>query len=109
MIVEARNGKCDKTCIFGKVSIIIYEILFTIKIILIKLGLGKISVFPPSNALFADLVPACVLVYLKPLLLALIGLIKALDKVVLGLLIAVGGIVNALLAALGLGLLGIII
>lgn len=37
-ILDARHGKED---IFATVSIILWELLFTVKFILIKLGLGK--------------------------------------------------------------------
>ncbi|TGJ86915.1 hypothetical protein E0Z10_g1843 [Xylaria hypoxylon] len=85
--VESRNyGKPD---LFKTLSFIIYELLFTVKIILFKLGLGK------------------VVFYLSPLVLALKGLVFSLDFVVGGVLIAVGGIVNELLFAVGLGLIGL--
>ncbi|ORY61406.1 uncharacterized protein BCR38DRAFT_347618 [Pseudomassariella vexata] len=88
-VVDSRTEKCDKTCIFGVITILIWEILGLVKFLIFKLGL------------------ACVLIYLQPLVLALVGLIKALDIVIGSLLFAVGGIVNQLLAAVGLGLLGL--
>lgn len=53
--------------------------------------------------------PACVLVYLTPLILALGGLLKCLDRVVAGLLFAVKGILSSVLGAVAGGLLGLII
>lgn len=52
---------------------------------------------------------ACVLVYLTPLILALSGLLKCLDKVVAGLLFAVKGILSSVLGAVAGGLLGLIV
>ncbi|OTA62358.1 hypothetical protein K449DRAFT_434020 [Hypoxylon sp. EC38] len=86
-IVESRYVKED---IFKTVSLILWELLGTVKFILIKLGLGP------------------VLIHLVPLILALVKLLKALDKVVAGLLIAVKFIVDDLLKAVGLGLLGLL-
>lgn len=48
------------------------------------------------------------MIHLVPLILALVKLVKALDKVVDGLLIAVKFIVDDLLKAVGLGLLGLL-
>ncbi|KAK4187428.1 hypothetical protein QBC35DRAFT_552077 [Podospora australis] len=88
----ARTGTpCPKDCLFIKVQILVWEIACTIKFIIIKLGL------------------ACVLHLLTPLLLALVGLVKALDKVVLGLLIVVKGLLTTVLGAVGGLLLGLII
>lgn len=97
--VEARTGgggggppkSCPSDCLLIKVKIIVLELIYTIKFIIIKLGL------------------ACVLHLLTPLLLALVGLVKALDKVVLGLLIVVKGLVTAVLGTLAGGLLALII
>ncbi|KAI1416662.1 hypothetical protein F5Y13DRAFT_205500 [Hypoxylon sp. FL1857] len=86
-IVEGRFVKED---IFKTVSLILWELLGTVKFILIKIGLGP------------------VLIHLVPLILALVKLLKALDKVVDGLLIAVKFIVDDLLKAVGLGLLGLL-
>ncbi|KAI3324087.1 hypothetical protein HD806DRAFT_543498 [Xylariaceae sp. AK1471] len=86
-LIEARHGKAD---LFKTLSIIIYELLGTVKFIIFKLGLGK------------------VLIYLTPLVLSLKGLIFSLDLVVGGVLLAVGPIVNELLKVVGLGLIGII-
>ncbi|KAI8626004.1 hypothetical protein F5Y19DRAFT_479084 [Xylariaceae sp. FL1651] len=86
-LLQARHGKDD---LFKTVSIIIYELLYTVKKIIFKLGLGK------------------VLIYLTPLVLSLKGLIFSLDKVVAGLLLGVKDIVNELLKAVGLGLIGIV-
>ncbi|GAW23515.1 hypothetical protein EKO27_g4783 [Xylaria grammica] len=85
-IVEARYGKPD---LFKTLSFIIYEVLFTVKVILFKIGLGK------------------VVIYLTPLVLSLKGLIFSLDLVVGGVLLAVGPIVNELLKAVGLALIGL--
>ncbi|KAI2472850.1 hypothetical protein F4781DRAFT_427943 [Annulohypoxylon bovei var. microspora] len=84
------GGRFVKEDIFKTVSIILFELLGTVKFILIKLGLGP------------------VLIHLVPLILALVKLIKALDLVVDGLLIAVKFIVDDLLKAVGLGLLGLL-
>ncbi|KAI0399153.1 hypothetical protein F4802DRAFT_60226 [Xylaria palmicola] len=84
--VEASYGKPD---LFKTLSKIIYEVLFTVKKILFKLGLGK------------------VVIYLTPLVLALKKLLFSLDKVVGGALFAVGAIVNELLKAVGLALIGL--
>ncbi|KAI1662056.1 hypothetical protein F4813DRAFT_396731 [Daldinia decipiens] len=86
-IVEAQFFKED---IFRTVSFILFELLGTVKFILIKLGLGP------------------VLIHLVPLILALVKLVKALDKVVDGLLIAVKFIADDLLKAVGFGLLGLL-
>ncbi|KAI1387342.1 uncharacterized protein F4822DRAFT_279613 [Hypoxylon trugodes] len=84
------EGRFVKEDIFKTVSIILFELLGTVKFILIKLGLGP------------------VLIHLVPLILGLVKLVKALDKVVDGLLIAVKFIVDDLLKAVGLGLLGLL-
>ena len=52
---------------------------------------------------------ACVLIYVTPLIIAIGGLLKCLDKVVAGLLIAVGGILHLVLGAVAGGLLGLIL
>ncbi|KAI0515110.1 hypothetical protein F5B22DRAFT_202654 [Xylaria bambusicola] len=85
-LVEARFGKPD---LFKTLSIIIFEVLFTVKKILYKLGLAK------------------VVHYLTPLAFALKGLVFSLDHVVGGVLLAVGGITNELLKAVGLALIGL--
>ncbi|KAI1863277.1 uncharacterized protein JN550_009803 [Neoarthrinium moseri] len=87
--LQARHG-WKKADIFVIVSKLIYEILCTVKVLLFKLGLAK------------------VIIYLTPLVLALVKLLKALDHVVAGLLLAVKSIANELLKAVGLGLLGLI-
>ncbi|KAI1303978.1 hypothetical protein F5Y03DRAFT_179800 [Xylaria venustula] len=79
----------SKPDLFKVLSAIIYELLFTVKKILFKLGLGK------------------VVIYLTPLVLALKGLVFSLDLVVGGALLAVGAIVNELLKAVGLALIGL--
>ncbi|KAI6084143.1 hypothetical protein F4821DRAFT_280332 [Hypoxylon rubiginosum] len=84
------DGRYVKEDIFRTVSIILYELLGTVKFILIKLGLGP------------------VLFHLVPLILALVKTLKALDKVVDGLLFAVKFIADDLLKAVGLGLLGLL-
>ncbi|KAI0423649.1 hypothetical protein F5Y09DRAFT_336416 [Xylaria sp. FL1042] len=85
-LVEARFGKPD---LFKTLSAIIFEVLFTVKKILFKLGLGK------------------VVIYLTPLVLALKSLVFSLDLVVGGVLLAVGPIVNELLKAVGLALIAL--
>ncbi|KAK3381965.1 hypothetical protein B0H63DRAFT_546713 [Podospora didyma] len=85
------RGGCSSDCLFIKVKLLVWEIAFTLKFIIIKLGLG------------------CILVYLTPLILALSGLLKCLDKVVAGLLFAVKGILTEILGALAGGLLGLLI
>ncbi|KAK4225753.1 hypothetical protein QBC38DRAFT_253216 [Podospora fimiseda] len=96
-LIEARTGgggghtSCPSDCLLIKVKLIVWELACTIKFIIIKLGL------------------ACVLHLLTPLLLALVGLVKALDKVVLGLLIVVKGLLTTVLGALAGGLLALII
>lgn len=52
---------------------------------------------------------ACVLQILTPLLLALVGLIKALDKVVLGLVIVVKALLHTILGTVAGALLALII
>ncbi|KAI1211398.1 uncharacterized protein F4807DRAFT_37354 [Annulohypoxylon truncatum] len=84
------EGRFVKEDIFKTVSLILYELLGTVKFILIKLGLGP------------------VLIHLVPLILALTQTLKALDKVVDGLLIAVKFIADDLLKAVGLGLVGLL-
>ncbi|KAI1122090.1 hypothetical protein F5Y10DRAFT_287535 [Nemania abortiva] len=87
-IVEARGfGKPD---IFKTLSIIVYEILGTVKFTLFKLGLGK------------------VVIYLTPLVLSLKGLLFSVDLVVKGALLAVGPLVNEVLKAVGLALIGLV-
>ncbi|KAM7201576.1 hypothetical protein V8F20_004804 [Naviculisporaceae sp. PSN 640] len=85
------RGACGSDCLLVKVKFLIYEIACTLKFVIVKLGL------------------ACVLVYLTPLILALSGLLKCLDKVVAGLLFAVKGILSSVLGAVAGGLLGLII
>ncbi|KAI0483436.1 hypothetical protein F4859DRAFT_512091 [Xylaria cf. heliscus] len=79
----------SKPDLFKIISHIIYELLFTVKIILIKLGLVKVVIF------------------LKPLVLSLKGLLYKLDLVVGGLLYAVASIANELLKAVGVALIGL--
>ena len=52
---------------------------------------------------------ACVLAYLKPLLIALVGLIKALDKVVLGVLVLVKALLRTVLGTVAAALLELIL
>ncbi|KAI0183859.1 hypothetical protein EV127DRAFT_486706 [Xylaria flabelliformis] len=85
-LVEARFGKPD---LFKTVSFILYELLFTVKVILFKLGLAKVVTF------------------LTPLVLALKGLLFKLDLVVGGLLFAVGALANELLKAVGVALIAL--
>ncbi|KAI0103965.1 hypothetical protein GGR51DRAFT_561342 [Nemania sp. FL0031] len=86
-LVEARFGKPD---LFKTLSIIIYEILGTVKFTLFKLGLGK------------------VVIYVTPLVLSLKSLLFSLDLVVGGVLLAVGPLVNEVLKAVGLALIGLV-
>ncbi|KAI5917336.1 hypothetical protein F4810DRAFT_60407 [Camillea tinctor] len=88
--MSATRGVHTKADLFATVSIIIWELLFTVKFVIFKLGLGSI------------------LIYATPLVLGLVDLLKALDKVVAGLLYTVKETVNELLKAVGLGLLGVI-
>ncbi|KAI8945058.1 hypothetical protein F4801DRAFT_594451 [Xylaria longipes] len=86
VLVEARYGKPD---LFKTVSLILYELLFTVKVVLFKLGLGK------------------VVIYLTPLVLSLKGLLFKLDLVVGGVLLAVGALANELLKAVGVALIAL--
>ncbi|KAI0197816.1 hypothetical protein F4808DRAFT_463354 [Astrocystis sublimbata] len=83
---KASYGKPD---LFKTVSIILYELLYTVKVILKKLGLGK------------------VVKWLTPLVLSLKGLLFKLDIVVQDLLIVVGKLANELLKAVGVALIGL--
>ncbi|KAK0644178.1 hypothetical protein B0T16DRAFT_438345 [Cercophora newfieldiana] len=85
------RGACSSDCLLLKVKFLVYEIACTLKFVIVKLGL------------------ACVLAYLTPLIVALSGLLKCLDKVVAGLLFAVKGILSSVLGGLAAGLLGLII
>lgn len=84
------GSSCDKDCLTIKIKILIFEIAYTLKFLIIKLGL------------------ACLLPLITPLIIALSGLIKALDKVVAGLLILVGGLLHAILGGLAGGILGLV-
>lgn len=86
-----KNDKCDNDCLFIKIKKLVFELTCTLRFVIIKLGLG------------------CVLIYLTPLIIALSGLIKALDKVVAGLLYAVKEILESLLGGIAAGLLGLVI
>ncbi|KAI5866047.1 hypothetical protein GGS23DRAFT_594201 [Durotheca rogersii] len=86
-VVESRFVKAD---LIKTVSLILWELLGTVKFILLKLGLGP------------------VLFDLLPLVLSLVGLLKSLNLAVDGLLIAVKFIADDLLKAVGLGLLGLL-
>ncbi|KAL2134874.1 hypothetical protein VTI74DRAFT_10600 [Chaetomium olivicolor] len=79
LALTARGGTCPKDCLLIKVQLLVYEIACTLKFVIAKLGL------------------ACVLRNLTPLLLALVGLIKALDKVVAGILILVKALLSTAL------------
>ncbi|RYC64085.1 hypothetical protein CHU98_g2110 [Xylaria longipes] len=85
-LVEARYSKPG---LFKTVSLILYELLFTVKVVLFKLGLGK------------------VVIYLTPLVLSLKGLLFKLDLVVGGVLLAVGALANELLKAVGVALIAL--
>ncbi|KAK0709262.1 hypothetical protein B0T26DRAFT_859922 [Lasiosphaeria miniovina] len=87
--VLARTA-CGSDCLLLKVKILVWEIAFTLKVVIVKLGLG------------------CVLVYLTPLLLSLVGLLKCLDKVVAGLLFAIKGLLTEILGAVAGGVLALI-
>ncbi|KAK3303180.1 uncharacterized protein B0T15DRAFT_438497 [Chaetomium strumarium] len=76
---DAAGGACGHDCLLTKVQLLVWEIASTLKFVIVKLGL------------------ACVLDYLQPLLFALVGLIKALDKVVAGLLIVVKSLLTFVL------------
>ncbi|KAJ4417288.1 hypothetical protein N0V85_001912 [Neurospora sp. IMI 360204] len=89
-VARTDGGSCDKDCLTLKIKILVYEITCTLKFLIIKLGLG------------------CLIPLLTPLLLALSGLLKCLDKVVTGLLFLVGGLLHSLLGGLAGGLLGLI-
>ncbi|KAI0439422.1 hypothetical protein F4803DRAFT_47311 [Xylaria telfairii] len=85
-LVESHYGKPD---LFKTVSHILYELLFTVKVILFKIGLGK------------------VVIYITPLAIALKGLLFKLDLVIGGLLFAVGALANELLKAVGVALIAL--
>ncbi|KAK4149043.1 hypothetical protein C8A00DRAFT_19231, partial [Chaetomidium leptoderma] len=84
-VVQRRNSggggddACPHDCLLGKIQLLVWEIACTLKFVIVKLGL------------------ACVLVYLKPLLLALVGLVTSLDKVVVGVLILVKSLLRVVL------------
>ncbi|KAK1782388.1 hypothetical protein QBC45DRAFT_368127 [Copromyces sp. CBS 386.78] len=84
------GSSCDKDCLTIKIQILVFEITYTLKFLIVKLGLG------------------CLIPLLTPLLIALSGLLKALDKVVAGVLFLVGGLVHSILGGLSGGLLGLI-
>ncbi|KAK4034848.1 hypothetical protein C8A01DRAFT_48845 [Parachaetomium inaequale] len=79
--LQGRNGACPQDCLLVKIQLLVWEISCTLKFVIVKLGL------------------ACVLAYLKPLLIALVGLIGALDKVVVGVLILVKSLLRTVLSA----------
>ncbi|KAK3942652.1 hypothetical protein QBC46DRAFT_425795 [Diplogelasinospora grovesii] len=85
-----RSALCDSGCLLVKVKLLVFEIVCTLKFVIVKLGL------------------ACVLAYLTPLIIALSGLIKCLDKVVNGLLFAVKGILDSVLGGVAAALLGLL-
>ncbi|KAH8158678.1 hypothetical protein CIB48_g9567 [Xylaria polymorpha] len=90
-LVESYPGKphYGKPDLFKTISYILYELLFTVKVILFKLGLGK------------------VVIYITPLAFALKGLLFKLDLVIGGLLFAVGALANELLKAVGVALIAL--
>ncbi|EGO54284.1 hypothetical protein NEUTE1DRAFT_124565 [Neurospora tetrasperma FGSC 2508] len=90
--LAARGGAgfCDDDCLKVKIQVLILEITYTVKFLIVKLGLG------------------CLIPLLTPLLLALSGLLRSLDKVVGGVLVLVGGLLHAVLGGLAGGLLGLI-
>jgi len=87
---EKKGAACDAGCFRGKIAVLVGRVARTVKVLVARLGL------------------ACVLVYLKPLVLALSGLINCLALVIDGLLLAVKGILDDLLGGLSLGLLGLL-
>ncbi|KAG7286432.1 hypothetical protein NEMBOFW57_008742 [Staphylotrichum longicolle] len=95
-LVEARTGggggggACPQDCLLIKIQLLVWEIACTLRFVIVKLGL------------------ACVLAYLKPLLLALVGLIKSLDKVVVAVLILVKSLLSLVLGAVAALLLELI-
>jgi hypothetical protein len=119
------GASCGHDCLLTKVQLLVWEIACTLKFVIVKLGLGKFcnnpfTIFCHFGFFFfdtlrvsvswdvykretwltvyvCDFLVACVLVYLQPLLFALVGLIKALDKVVAGLLIVVKSLLTFVL------------
>jgi len=82
---------CGQDCLLVKIQLLVWEVACTLKFVIVKLGL------------------ACVLAYLKPLLIALVGLIKALDKVVLGVLVLVKALLHTVLGTVAGALLELIL
>ncbi|ROW07524.1 hypothetical protein VPNG_07088 [Cytospora leucostoma] len=76
--------------LLADVLALVYEIVFTVKALVVKLGITGL------------------LVYLQPLFLALGGLVRALDLVVDGLLITVQGILDTVLNAVANILVGLL-
>ncbi|KAK3292370.1 uncharacterized protein B0H64DRAFT_435137 [Chaetomium fimeti] len=81
---------CPEDCLLVKIQVLVWEVGCTLRFVIVKLGL------------------ACVLGYLKPLLLALVGLVKALDKVVLGALVLVKSLLHTVLGAVAAALLELV-
>ncbi|KAH6617193.1 hypothetical protein F5144DRAFT_633462 [Chaetomium tenue] len=84
------DDACGQDCLIVKVQLLVWEVACTLKFVIVKLGL------------------ACVLAWLKPLLLALVGLIKSLDKVVLGVLVLVKSLLTTVLGTVAGALLELI-
>lgn len=94
-----------------KIKVLIFEITYTLKFLIVKLGLGMFlhSLLRNKRGLLTNHhQTGCLIPLLTPLLLALSGLLRALDKVVAGVLILVGGLLHAILGGLAGGLLGLI-
>ncbi|ROW08485.1 hypothetical protein VMCG_03236 [Cytospora schulzeri] len=71
----------EKDQLLAKVTALVFEIVYTVKAVIAKLGLSGL------------------LVYVRPLLIAVGGLVRSLDIVVDGLLITVQGILDTVLGA----------
>jgi len=85
------GNPCGQDCLLVKIQLLVWEVACTLRFVIVKLGL------------------ACVLAYLKPLLIALVGLIKALDKVVLGVLVLVKALLRTVLGTVAAALLELIL
>jgi hypothetical protein len=104
---------CDAACFTERVLEVVYEIVSTIRAIILAFGLGKLTNPPcPSRPLtYCDTVTnsmclvAPFLSQINPLLLALSALILSLDVLVTGLLLTVTAVVTTLLGGLGIALL----
>ncbi|KAK7747411.1 hypothetical protein SLS53_001666 [Cytospora paraplurivora] len=79
-----------QSSLLADVLALVYEIVYTVKALIVKLGITGL------------------LVYLQPLFLALGGLVRALDIVVDGLLVTVQGILDTVLSAVASILVGLL-